>query len=431
MADLKIEYVKTDTLQAYVNNAKEHPAEQVEQIKKSIEQFGFNDPIAIWHDNEVIEGHGRLIAATELGLEEVPIIRLDDLTDEQRRAYMLVHNKLTMNSDFNLDLLALELDDITNIDMTEFGFQDLDLGDIDPTADPENASLQDKFLVPPFSILDARQGYWLDRKRLWRERIGDEGQARDVSVFDGNLKNYVTDSFASASILDPVLCEIVCKWFTPGDNSNVFDVFAGDTVFGWVSSFLGHNFTGIELRKEQADFNTRATQGMTARYICDDGQNVLQHIEEQSQDMLFSCPPYFDLEVYSELENDASNQDTYEDFYKILDTAFSRAIKCLKDERFAVIVVGDVRNRKTGTYYGFPDDIKATFKRNGMECLNEIILIDPIGTARLRASRYMDYRKVAKVHQNVLVFYKGDAQKVNKVFPRIEVDYGSENLELE
>lgn len=119
---LKIEYIKTKDLKAYVNNAKEHPAQQVEQIKKSIQEFGFNDPIAVWHENEIIEGHGRLMAALELELPKVPIIRLDDLTDEQRRAYMLVHNKLTMNSDFNIDLLQMELDEITNIDMKDYGF---------------------------------------------------------------------------------------------------------------------------------------------------------------------------------------------------------------------------------------------------------------------------------------------------------------------
>lgn len=129
-ANLKIEYVKTEDLQTYENNAKEHPAEQVEQIKLSIAQFGFNDPIAVWKDNVIIEGHGRLIAAMELGMDEVPIIRLDSLTDEQRRAYMLVHNKLTMNSDFNIDLLAMELEDITDINMVDFGF-DLKLDELE------------------------------------------------------------------------------------------------------------------------------------------------------------------------------------------------------------------------------------------------------------------------------------------------------------
>lgn len=121
---LKIEYVPIEDIKPYANNAKTHPAEQVEQIKKSIEQFGFNDPIAIWHD-EVVEGHGRLIAATEMGIDTVPIIRLDNLTDEQRRAYSLIHNRLTMSSPFDIDLLNIELEGITDIDMTDFGFDEV------------------------------------------------------------------------------------------------------------------------------------------------------------------------------------------------------------------------------------------------------------------------------------------------------------------
>lgn len=198
-----------------------------------------------------------------------------------------------------------------------------------------------------------------------------------------------------------------------------------------MSASLGNTFTGIELRQEQCDFNTNATKGLDARYICDDGCNVLNHFEECSQDMLFSCPPYYDLEVYSDKPEDASNQETYEDFYKIIDTAFSRAIKCLKNNRFAVIVVGDIRNKKTGAYYDFVGDIKTTFKRNGMGLYNELILVDPVGTARLRVGQYMKNRKVAKVHQNVLVFYKGDTKQIKEEFPEIEVDYESTDMELE
>jgi len=120
--ELKVEYVSIDDLIPYANNAKVHTAEQIEQIKCSIEEFGFNDPIAIWKNNEIIEGHGRLIAAKEMGMEEVPILRLDELSDEQRKAYMLVHNKLTMNTGFDIDILTFELDDIMDIDMEQFGF---------------------------------------------------------------------------------------------------------------------------------------------------------------------------------------------------------------------------------------------------------------------------------------------------------------------
>lgn len=120
---LKIKYMPIDELTPYEGNAKIHDKQQVEQIAESIRQFGFADPIAVWgEDNTVIEGHGRLLAAQKLGMDKVPVIRLDSLTDEQRRAYTLIHNQLTMNSGFNADMLAIELEDITGIDMTEFGF---------------------------------------------------------------------------------------------------------------------------------------------------------------------------------------------------------------------------------------------------------------------------------------------------------------------
>lgn len=117
---LKVEYISIDNITPYAGNAKLHPQEQIEQIKQSIQQFGFNDPLALWH-GEVVEGHGRLIAAKELGMKEVPVIRLDELTDEQRRAYALVHNKLTMNSGFDFGTLEEELANL-EIDMGDFGF---------------------------------------------------------------------------------------------------------------------------------------------------------------------------------------------------------------------------------------------------------------------------------------------------------------------
>lgn len=122
---LKIEYINIADIKPYAGNVKEHPSDQIEQIKKSIEEFGFADPIAIWKD-EIVEGHGRYLAAQEMGLDKVPVIRLDDLTDEQRRAYTLVHNKLTMNTGFNIEMLDLELNAIDDIDMEQFGFEFVD-----------------------------------------------------------------------------------------------------------------------------------------------------------------------------------------------------------------------------------------------------------------------------------------------------------------
>ena len=128
---LKIEYVPIGSIKPYKNNAKLHPKEQIEQIKKSMQEFGNIDPIGIWN-GEIVEGHGRYLAAKALQLETVPVIRLDELTDEQRKAYALIHNKLTMNSDFDLDILSDELDKIFDIDMSDFGF-DLSLDEEQPT----------------------------------------------------------------------------------------------------------------------------------------------------------------------------------------------------------------------------------------------------------------------------------------------------------
>lgn len=120
MQDLKIEYLSLSKIKPYDKNAKLHPREQIDQIKRSIQEFGMDDPLGIWHD-EIVEGHGRYLACLELGIEKVPVIRLDHLNDQQRRAYALAHNKLTMNSGFDIDLLNLELSAL-EIDMTPYGF---------------------------------------------------------------------------------------------------------------------------------------------------------------------------------------------------------------------------------------------------------------------------------------------------------------------
>jgi len=133
---LEIEYRPLGDIQMYEDNAKLHPQFQIEQIKQSIKEFGMLDPIAIWH-GVIVEGHGRYIACKELGFETVPVISLDNLTDEQRKAYGLIHNKLTMNTDFDLTSLNKELDKIISLDMSDFGFEKLKL-DIDDEPDIDN-----------------------------------------------------------------------------------------------------------------------------------------------------------------------------------------------------------------------------------------------------------------------------------------------------
>ncbi len=187
MENLKVEYLNIDELKPYEKNAKLHPKEQVKQIKESIKQFGMDDPIAVWgEENLIVEGHGRLMACKELGYTEVPIIRLDHLTEEQRKAYTLVHNKTTMNSDFDIDLLNLELESIVDIDMEDFGF---DLGE-EFNDEVEDDGWDAPLPEEPKSV---RGDLW----KLGRHRLlcGDSTSFEDVAtLMDGELADLlITD----------------------------------------------------------------------------------------------------------------------------------------------------------------------------------------------------------------------------------------------
>jgi len=391
--------------------------EKFKKLVKSIKEFPQMlelRPIVVDENNIILGGNMRFKALKEAGHTEVSIVRANDLTSEQKDEFIVKDN--VGFGEWDWDSLANEWE----VDKLEEWGLDLPVDLSVQEEDKEviaHGKLQETFLIPPFSILDTRQGYWNDRKRYWKEIINDNGESRENTLANGSMMAEMNNG---VSILDPVLAEITNKWFGL-EKCNTFDCFAGDTVFGYVSSYLGNKFTGIELRKEQADLNNSRVKGFNANYICDDGRNVLNYIEENSQDLLFSCPPYFDLEVYSDLENDASNQDTYEEFIEIIEDAFSKAVKCLKENRFAVITVGDVRD-KDGFYYNFIDDIKRIFIKNGMKLYNELILIESIGTLPQRVGRFMEHRKIGKCHQNVLVFYKGNTKEIKNIFPKIEVD---------
>jgi len=417
-------------------NPRQLSKDQFEDIRASINRFGIVDPIIVNKHPErlniIIGGHQRCKVAESMGMDKVPTVELNLDLDKEKE----LNVRLNKNTGaFDMDALANYFDEK---DLIDWGFTQGELvgftdDDVAVGEQPEGLELAEAFGVPPFTILDTRQGYWQDRKREWKNLILDKGETRETSMneldelkygtWKGNLK-----AAPEVSILDPVLSEIICKWFTPG-KSKVFDCFAGDSVFGYVSSSLGHDFTGIELRPDQANINNERVASMTAKYICDDGRSVLQHIGEDSMDLLFSCPPYYDLEVYSDMDNDASNQETYEDFMSILDTAFTDSIQCLKDDRFAVIVVGDVRD-KEGYYYRFVDHIKDIFERAGMRLYNEMILVEMIGTLAMRAARTMRNRKVSKCHQNVLVFYKGDIKKIKKNYKDLTTEITDESRDI-
>lgn len=188
---LKVEYVDIDTIKPYKNNAKLHPKEQIEQIKKSIENFGMNDPIGIWN-NEIVEGHGRILACKELGYKQIPVIKLDHLTDEERKSYIIAHNKLTMNSDFDIDILRTELENLKELDfdleLTGFNVDELD--DILGTEE-EKEVVEDDFDIEPPEEPKAKLGdiYQLGNHRLM---CGDSTKLEDVEkLMNGNKADMV------------------------------------------------------------------------------------------------------------------------------------------------------------------------------------------------------------------------------------------------
>lgn len=183
---LQVETMKLADIKPYRMNAKKHPPEQIEQIVKSITEFGFDDPIAIWGpENVIVEGHGRYLACKKLGIDEVPIIRLDHLTDEQRRAYTLVHNQLTMNSGFDLDVLNLELSALGDFDMSAYGF------DFDPDENGKEKA-EDDFYDPddaPDEPISLPGDVWI----LGDHRLmcGDSTRSEDVLKLTGEEKMHL------------------------------------------------------------------------------------------------------------------------------------------------------------------------------------------------------------------------------------------------
>ena len=275
-----------------------------------------------------------------------------------------------------------------------------------------------EFLVPPLSILDTTQGYWQQRKKLWKS-IGlksDEGREDKMMSSLSALKEKTGHgNFSDESIFDPVLCEILYSWFCMADGQ-ILDPFAGGSVRGVIASYRNMKYTGFDIRQEQIDANEKQKYLCNENkykpvWICCDSNKMDTKLKKGFQaDLVFSCPPYADLEVYSDLEGDISNMN-YKDFIGVYNSIIAKSCSYLKENRFAVFVVCEVRDKK-GFYYNFIADTIKAFEDAGCKYYNEIILKNGIGTKALTCGIGMrKTRKVGKIHQNVLVFCKGDPKK--------------------
>lgn len=276
----------------------------------------------------------------------------------------------------------------------------------DPIGQETKSPVAQKFLVPPFSILSARDGDWQERKRAWAG-MGIKGEVgRDENL----LKYSATTSLGEkdTSIFDPVLCEIAYRWFT-AEGMQVVDPFAGGSVRGVVAASMGRKYWGSELRQEQVDANrlqaSELCQANPPQYVCGDSMETMEQAPDA--DFIFSCPPYGDLEKYSDDPKDLSSMEwhTFVTAYKRI---ILRACKRLKEDRFACFVVGDFRCPK-GFYRNFVSETINGFEACGVRLYNEAILVTSVGSASMRVTKQFEAsRKFAKTHQNVLVFCKGD-----------------------
>ena len=408
-------------------NWRKHPQKQKSALAGVLADVGWADAVIARETPAglmLIDGHLRTEVAPD---DTIPVLVLD--VDENEADKILVtHDPLAEMATTDADALA---DLLQSVKSTEAGLNDLltDMGGLtdllQANAEP-HAKLTDRFGVPPFSVLDTRQGYWQDRKRDWlalgiQSEVGREHLVPTAATFEGREgAEYMSGRGATTggSVFDPVLCELMYSWFSAAGN-HVLDPFAGGSVRGVVAGLMGRNYTGIELRLEQVKANRKQWKDMggkhdgevgDVKWIRGDSTHVKRLTKGGEYDLLFSCPPYGDLEVYSDDPADISNMPAAE-FDATYGDIINESCKLLKDDTFAVFVVGEYRNKK-GLYANFVAKTIQVFLDAGLAYYNEGILVNAIGSLPVRVNKpFTATRKLGKTHQNILVFVKGDAKK--------------------
>jgi len=287
---------------------------------------------------------------------------------------------------------------------------------------------------------------WLKLKKEWNQRIEDAGKKNGVAnpkfasregCWQGKsgMANVVlakqsiqgeeieTDSSktlnGNASVLDPVACEVILRFFMPTNGKRVYNPFGGGVQMGFVTGYYGYEYLSSEIRQNQCDSNN---------LICADFENAKWHksdttkfIPEKKYDLVFTCPPYYKVEKYLDYdgkspEGELNTMPTYEAFRDMLFTGYDNAIKALNDNCFFVVMTGDSRN-KNGAYYGCEAEHELFFRDRGLHIYNKIVYLECEFTRLAQAKKTLDYRKFPKREQKILVFYKGDISKIKDLYP--------------
>jgi DNA modification methylase len=501
--------VPASELRANPKNWRRHPPSQEAALRGVLEDIGFADAVIARETNdglELIDGHLR---QEVMGDQVVPVL-IVDVTEEEADKMLLTHDPLAIMAHADTDQLLHLLRDTqfeskAVFDMLEAlvnGERDVmpDLTEPVDVGDRLAGSLSARFLVPPFSVLDARQGYWQERKRAWlalgiESELGrgsspstsaraDDPSYREIGTRKPNatpggspreaatlvnghtvrgdgtgrplqgeswsfqqgkrVNPHLSDeqlrslgAYASTpqkstvdrgtggqtgtSIFDPVLCEIAYRWFSPPIGS-ILDPFAGGSVRGIVAAYLGRKYTGVDLRPEQVTANQEQAQTIVPdnmpTWIVGDSRTA---IPTEEYDLIFSCPPYYDLEQYSDDAADLSNAGDYDSFILGYRQIVQTSVDRLRPDSFACFVVGDIRDNR-GIYRNFVGDTVDAFQDAGANLYNEAILVTAVGSLPIRVGRQFEAgRKLGKTHQNVLIFYKGDPGRIRDRLGDVDV----------
>jgi len=242
------------------------------------------------------------------------------------------------------------------------------------------------------------------------------------TVEDGKVVHNKGKSFnGNASVLDPVACEVILRFFMPTEGRRVYNPFGGGVQFGFIAGSYGYDYIASEIRQNQCDANNILCQDFeSAKWIKSDSST---YEPEGMFDLAFSCPPYYKVEKYIDYddvipEGELNNIPTYEEFRDTLFSGYKKAIDKLKDNRFFVIMTGDSRD-KNGAYYGCEAEHELFFKEQGLHIYNKITYLECEFTRLAHAKRTLDYRKFPKREQKILVFFKGDMKTIKGTFPPI------------
>lgn len=291
------------------------------------------------------------------------------------------------------------------------------------TTRPNAGPLKQRFIFPPYSTWNTRDGDWINRRRLWLAK-GIQSELGRADKLTYSIPETLADGSkgrkidAQTSVFDPVVCELAYGWWCKPDGV-VLDPFAGGSVRGIVASVLDRKYWGCELRADQVEAN-RLQVGPTTRgkyapkWVC--GDSLVEVPNGPQADFVFSCPPYGNLEKYSDDPADISNKG-YRAFLDLYRQIIASSCTKLRDNRFACFVVANYRDK--GRYIDFVGDTVRAFEDAGCTYYNEAILINSVGSGAMRANTNFvrGNRKLVKLHQNVLVFVKGDPAVAAKDIP--------------